>query len=222
MDVKSSLEQCPADSLAERMAMKDKVQKQCQVLVCAKNQGKNTLQSRAKARFQLECLQAVARKRIRTDRGDHYDEIARLGAACAAGGDGRGLWRSFKPKSLVGVKLEDGSLARDEQNALQRWVRYFQKLYTAVVTQDPPSVTHDLEVRPSMHHVPSCHTILEVLMQLPHGKSAGPDGLPVEVWRAGGPPLMNRLVTLVQRMFYEKKTFSCLERRSVGANMERL
>ena len=124
---------------------------------------KNTLQSRVNARFQLECLQAVVRKRVQTDRADHCDAIARLCATCAAREDGRGLWNnikklnsSFKPKGLVGVKLEDGSSARDEQDALQLWVRHFQTLCSAVVTQDPASVTHNPEVHPSAHQAIKC------------------------------------------------------------------
>ena len=58
-------------------------------------------------------------------------------------------------------------------------------------------------------------------MQLPLGKSAGPVGLPVEVWR-GWAAADEQLGHSRSKGFLREKTSSCLERRSVGTNMERL
>ena len=44
---------------------------------------------------------------------------------------------TFKPRSHVGVKLEDGTRATCEHDALPRLVRYFQKLFSATVKRDP-------------------------------------------------------------------------------------
>ena len=107
--VNLSFQRCPSSSPAERVVMNDKVQNQSQALVSAKQLKKNTLQTRANARLQLECLQAVVRKRVRTDRVDHYDEIAGLGATCPARGGGCGLWNNIK--KLNGLLKPKGFVA---------------------------------------------------------------------------------------------------------------
>ena len=139
---------------------------------------------------------------VMTERSN--EQIARLGASCASSGDSRGLLNNVKklnvscqPRSLVGVELEDGTLATCERDGLQRWVRSFQKLSSATVTRDPAAVVE------RCHHHSVC--LLDPRQQQHcSGKSAGLDGLLVEVWRACWPQLVNKLVSLIHRASYER------------------
>ena len=82
---------------------------------------------------------------------------------------------------MVSVKLEDGTLATCEHDALQRWVRYFPKFYSAVVTRDPATVVRDPINTPCVSGTLHCKTIVQAFTV----------GQLVDVWRAGGPQHVN-------------------------------
>ena len=86
---------------------------------------------------------------------------------------------------------------RDSRGLGNRWVRYFQKLQSATVTRDPADPIMSRDPRQQDH----CSGIHET----PTWQVRRPSGLLVEVWRAGGPQLVNNLVSLIQRVFHERR-----------------
>ena len=48
--------------------------------------------------------------------------------------------------------------------------------------------------------VPTVTEIIDLIWSMPAGKAAGPDGLPIEVWRAAGQEMMHQLALLVRRV----------------------
>ena len=162
----------------------------------------------AHARACLETAQAASRRLLRYDRCEHYDSIARDAEAAERRGDGAKVWYHIKrlvghtAKSLPGVQMADGSMARDAEQIKDRWHEYFMDHFGGTEVAD---VTHELPCQARAPRygdwVPERADVQRVLARLPAGKACGPDGLSAEVWRAAGPEALDALHGIIADSF---------------------
>lgn len=118
-----------------------------------------------------------------------------------------GLKRVFGPSSstTTPIRNQEGRLLTDKEDILKQWRLHFSSLLnrTSNVTQDalntipqrPPILLLDVP--------PDEVETTAAIKQLQIGKAAGPDGIPPEVFKAGGQRLIHHLTELFQ-LFWEK------------------
>lgn len=119
-----------------------------------------------------------------------------------------GLRMVFGPSShtTVPVKASDGSLLTGKGEILNRWKEHFDALLNRHSSIDQSAID-SMEQRPLLDELaepPNNKEVAEAIRQLQSGKSPGPDGIPPEVFKEGGPHLMEKLTSLFQ-VFWERE-----------------
>uniref|UniRef100_A0A3B3HTA8 Reverse transcriptase domain-containing protein n=1 Tax=Oryzias latipes TaxID=8090 RepID=A0A3B3HTA8_ORYLA len=119
--------------------------------------------------------------------------------------DSKAFFASLKevygPKGacLDPVKSIDGSvLHTDKSKIMERWREHFSLLLNPETTVDDVAVSNipQLPVRYHMDTPPTTEELDKAIKRTKCGKAAGPDGIPPEVWKYGGPALTEHLLQL--------------------------
>nr|VZI29243.1 unnamed protein product [Spirometra erinaceieuropaei] len=107
-------------------------------------------------------------------------------------------------KGTAPLLSADGSTLRTEKTQiLQRWAEHFRGdlnrpsvISDAAIARLPQVATNvDLDLPPSLRET------IRAVQQLSNGKAPGSDAIPAEVYKHGGPQLMNHLTALFQEMW---------------------
>ncbi|BHF69233.1 hypothetical protein SprV_0301227600 [Sparganum proliferum] len=107
-------------------------------------------------------------------------------------------------KGTAPLLSADGStLLTEKTQILQRWAEHFRGVLNrpstisdAVIASLPQVATNaDNDIPPSIHET------VRAVQQLSSGKAPGSDAIPAEVYKHGGPPLMDQLTALYQEMW---------------------
>ena len=130
-------------------------------------------------------------------------------------GDHAGFYKPLKKMNLEGkrdrssayVKDENGVLLRDVELIRERWVGWFHTLLNAKSPRLDPNIAEGLDqwlenmplgVQPTMQE------LTDAIRSLANGKSVGPDGVSVELFKItlnGDPALRRRLLDIVVRIW---------------------
>ena len=79
------------------------------------------------------------------------------------------------------IKDENGNVMVNSEAVLKRWKEYFEKLMNEENNRDPR--TEEAEVVNDEVNCVSREDIKNALRRMKKGKDAGPDELPIEVWK---------------------------------------
>ena len=92
-------------------------------------------------------------------------------------------------KNLAPVRSADGdTLIKDKQQILERWSEHFSSL----LNHRNPTIPNIIEELPNVPQItildelPSFQEVLAAVKHLKNNKSAGPDGIPAEIYKEGG------------------------------------
>ena len=98
----------------------------------------------------------------------------------------------------------DGTtLLNDKKRILDRWAEHFNS-----VLNRPSSINDEAidrlpqePIKEELNIPPSSEEVSKAIKQLSSGKAPGPDSIPAEVYKSGGPTLLTRLTELFQSMW---------------------
>nr|VZI36609.1 unnamed protein product [Spirometra erinaceieuropaei] len=105
------------------------------------------------------------------------------------------------------LNADGNTLLTEKTQILQRWAEHFRGVFNrpsaisdAAIERLPQVETNvDLELPPSLQET------IRVVQQLSSGKAPGSDAIPAEVYKHGGPQLMDHLTALFQEMWRQGK-----------------
>nr|VZI10277.1 unnamed protein product [Spirometra erinaceieuropaei] len=140
----------------------------------------------------------------------------------------RNEWKNFSAiKAVYGPPMKgtapllsaDGStLLTEKTQILQRWAEHFRGVLNR------PSVISDATIEPlpqvetnvDLDLPPSPQETIRAVQQLSSGKAPGSDAIPAEVYKHGGPQLMDHLTALFQEMWRQGNRQVCDNHRGIS------
>ena len=96
------------------------------------------------------------------------------------------------------IKDKNGNVMVNSEAVLKRWKEYFEKLMNEENNRDPS--TEEAEVVNEEANFVSREEVKNVLRRMKKSKAAGPDELPVEVWKCMGKMGIEFLIRLFNRL----------------------
>ena len=101
------------------------------------------------------------------------------------------------------IKDEDGSVLTQDCKILERWRTYFQKLMNE---ENPRERRDQHQEQDNVNFEPITRTEVEkALGKMKNGKAAGPDSLPVEIWKCLGTVGLTYLTDVLNNIMEEEK-----------------
>jgi len=101
----------------------------------------------------------------------------------------------------IPVRSKDGkTLITDRAGILSRWAEHFYSVLSQTTTFDP-SVQSELPTWDTNYELmlpPDRNEVQRAINQMSSGKAPGLDGLPPEMFKLGGPDIIDKLVALYQ------------------------
>ena len=97
-------------------------------------------------------------------------------------------------RSSAPVRNLQGELLTDNEAINKRWSEHFEQLLNRPSSVDPSAI-EDIATRPlrlELDELPTQEEVVKAISELQCGKSAGPDGIPPEVFKAGGTSLIEK------------------------------
>ncbi|XP_037930779.1 uncharacterized protein LOC119665622 [Teleopsis dalmanni] len=190
---------------------------ECRQATAAKNAAyKRTLQSAATRTVheQYREMRKVERCLFRRKKRDQERREREEIEVCRNRNDARKFYQKvnrltqgFKPGAST-CKDENGNLVTDTQNVLKVWKEHFSKLLSGddninSAIEEMPSVSpienDDVEIPP-----PSHNEVRVAIQRLKNNKAAGADGLPAELFKAGGDMLIRCMHQLICRIWLDE------------------
>nr|VZI44333.1 unnamed protein product [Spirometra erinaceieuropaei] len=107
-------------------------------------------------------------------------------------------------KDTAPLLSADGStLLTEKTQILQRWAEYFRGVLNrpSVISDAAIERLPQLETNVDLKLPPSLQETIRAVQQLSSGKAPGSDAIPAEVYKHGGPQLMDHLTALFQEMW---------------------
>ena len=101
------------------------------------------------------------------------------------------------------IRDENGNVMVNSEAVLKRWKEYFEKLMNKENNRD--SRTEEAEVVKEEVNCVSREEVKNTLRRIKKGKAAGPDELPVEVWKCMGKMEIKFLTRLFNRLLMGEK-----------------
>lgn len=108
-------------------------------------------------------------------------------------------------KASPSVKSKDGILLTEPAKVLDRWAEHFK----GVLNQDSEfdmSVLEEIpqwDVNESLDSLPTLEEVSDSIKQLTSGKSPGEDGIPPEIYKHGGPALVEQVLKVFIKIWEE-------------------
>ena len=111
-----------------------------------------------------------------------------------------GLKAVYGPKSsgTSPIHSSDNTLLTDRDEILKRWAEHFDSILNRQAEVDD-NVINEIPQRPVLQELSGAPALAEVetaINQLSNGKSPGKDGIPAEIFKHGGAPLVSGLTNL--------------------------
>ncbi|VDL87020.1 unnamed protein product [Schistocephalus solidus] len=93
-------------------------------------------------------------------------------------------------------------LLTEKTQILTRWAEHIQRVLNQPSTISNAAIDHllEVEINTDLDLPPSLQETIRAVQQLSSGKATGSDAIPAEIYKHGGPQLMNRLTVLFQEM----------------------
>ena len=120
-------------------------------------------------------------------------------------------------RASVAVMDEDGNLCTSAMDQGQRWCRHLDKVLNiqSMYNADVLDGVSQQPVLEELADIPTYTEIQNAIRELANGKAAGESGILPEMVKAGGPPLVNALVSLLRSVWKEE----CVPRDWVNCNL---
>jgi len=176
------------------------------VCVCPRMNYKNSI---AKKSVYVQARSAVQR-RLRQMKETWWSATAELLQFAADRHDMKSFYDGLKavycPRDTgsIPVRLKDGkTLITDRVGILSRWAEHFHGVLNQTSTFDP-TVLSELPVWDANHDLmqpPDSSEVLRAINQTSSGKTPGPNGLPPELFKSGGPDFVSKLTLLYQSIW---------------------
>ncbi|CAH1231299.1 Hypp378 [Branchiostoma lanceolatum] len=156
-------------------------------------------------RAKLTALRSRAQRELRRMKNDWWTNLAKEIQGFADSGNQQGFYSALKaaygPRrgSHFPVRSADGTLLNDKAAILARWAEHYKILLNRHTDVDN-SILEDIPELPEMTEMDSLPTAEEVqaaVNSLKNNKASGPDGVPGEILRAGGEPVVRCLHSFV-------------------------
>ena len=98
------------------------------------------------------------------------------------------------------IRNRDGMLLTDKEDILKQWTLHFSTLLnrTSEVTNEALESIQQRPMIPELDAPPNTAEVDAAIKQLQTGKAPGPDGIPAEVFKAGGETLITHLTRMFQ------------------------
>ncbi|BHF60520.1 hypothetical protein SprV_0100348500 [Sparganum proliferum] len=100
------------------------------------------------------------------------------------------------------LRADGGTLVTEKTRILQRWAEHFRSVLHRPSTISNAAIAHlpQVEINADLDLPPSLHETIRAVQQLSNGKASGSDALPAEIYKNGGPQLMDHLTALFNEM----------------------
>ena len=102
--------------------------------------------------------------------------------------------------TMAPIRNRDGMLLTDKEDILKQWTLHFSTLLnrTSEVTNEALESIQQRPMIPELDAPPNTAEVDAAIKQLQTGKAPGPDGIPAEVFKAGGETLITHLTRMFQ------------------------
>ena len=102
----------------------------------------------------------------------------------------------------------DGSqLISDQDKVLERWAEHFCNVLNrpSSISQEAIDNLPQVPINESLDVPPNTEDVIKAIKQLSDGKAAGKDSIPAEIFKFGGPKLINKITELFQLIWDKRK-----------------
>ena len=102
--------------------------------------------------------------------------------------------------STAPIKDIEGELLTDKQDIDKRFAEHFEQLLNRPSAIDPEAINEipARKVNNQIDELPTVSEVSKAINELQSGKAAGPDGIPPEIFKGGGPVLVERLTEFLR------------------------
>ena len=112
----------------------------------------------------------------------------------------------YGPQSLGTTPLlsADGtSLLTDKEAILKRWAEHFDGVFNRPSSINDEAINRlpEVECNPLLDELPTISETVKAIKLLPSGKAPGSDAISAEIYKAGGPPVGEKLTDLIHIMW---------------------
>ncbi|XP_069752263.1 uncharacterized protein [Narcine bancroftii] len=152
-------------------------------------------------------------RKLREIQNEWWTSLAKRTQLSADIGDFRGFYEALKavygpsPQVQSPLRSSDGKvLLSDKIFILNRWSEHFQPLFSANRSVQDFALLQPLRLE--LDEVLTLDETYKAIEQLKSGKAAGMDGIPPEVWKAGGKTLHAKLHEFFQALLGPRKIAS--------------
>ncbi|KAI4829186.1 hypothetical protein KUCAC02_023246 [Chaenocephalus aceratus] len=131
----------------------------------------------------------------------------------ADSGDTRGFFDATRAvygpsyRRLTPIRSKDGLLLLKDKDAIaNRWKEHFKDLLNRdTIEMEALDQLPQQPIIESMGKPPSLGEVLDAIKNMKNNKAAGPDGIPAEVLKKGGPDLLKHIHALLPKIWEEEE-----------------
>ena len=113
-----------------------------------------------------------------------------------------------QPSGTSPLLSADGTtLLTEKSQILNRWAEHFDSVLNrpSPINDDAISRLPQVETNPALDHPPTAAEVKEAIDKMPLSKAPGSDSIPAEIYKSGGPAMIQELASMFQAMWNEGK-----------------
>ena len=101
------------------------------------------------------------------------------------------------------LSADGTSLLTDKEAILKRWAEHFDGVLNrpSSINDEATNRLPQVEYNPLLDELPTVSETVEAIKLLSSGKAPGSDAIPAEIYKAGGPPVAEKLTELFHIMW---------------------
>ena len=143
----------------------------------------------------------------------YWESLSSRIVSCAESGNVHGMYEGIKealgptPKKSSPLLSRNGQILSDLPDQLNRWVEHYSSLYSNEVTADHAAIRAAVPQTPVMSELDGPITrdeLMRAYRTIRSNKSPGTDGIPPEVIKCGGEPIISELLSLINSCWVER------------------